>query len=117
MIDLVQSSVLDDDDLWGIICERSGVDVVLDLLVSCWCGCTKKLELDFEGQTSHTMKEVMCNMLVLGGRWVSALATYPRSYGAYGICISSLVYLTSFVCGVLSNWALLRTKAVHVEEF
>jgi hypothetical protein len=72
MIDLVQSSVLDDDDLWGIICERSGVDVVLDLLVSCWCGCTKKLELgvelelDFEGQTSHTMKEVMCNMLVLG---------------------------------------------------
>jgi hypothetical protein len=49
MIDLVQSSVLDDDDddLWGIICERSGVDVVLDLLVSCWCGCTRKLELDF----------------------------------------------------------------------
>jgi hypothetical protein len=76
MIDLVQRSVLgddnNDDDLWGIICERSGIGVVLDLLVSCWRGCTKKLELDveleldLEGQTSHTMEEVMCNMLVLG---------------------------------------------------
>jgi hypothetical protein len=55
MIDLVQRSVLDDDDdddrLWGNICERSGVDVV----GFCWrgvgVGCTKKLELDFEGRT------------------------------------------------------------------
>jgi hypothetical protein len=55
MIDLVQRSVLDDDDdddcLWGNICERSDVDVV----GFCWrgvgVGCTKKLELDFVGQT------------------------------------------------------------------
>jgi hypothetical protein len=126
IIDLVQRSVLDDDDndadLWGIICERSGIGVVLDLLVSCWRGLYKEVGVGCRVgvglcRTDYTMEELMCNMLVLGGRWVSALATYPRSCGAYGICISSLVYPTSFVCGVLSNWALLRTKAVHVEEF